>query len=708
MAITLQLSAGPYTSGVSPFLVYCDASETSDTRVTHASVDLDYYWEVENSSNTKITSGNGCCWATVLEDPDIYTINLSATEPSSLDVTTTSFSVTALDPDTEFSTTDTICLSIAGDFTGAPTGASTVTITDGDDINTYLAANKRVLLKRGEVYPLISGGVGLSLNEYLGAFGSVGNADSRGIYDNDPILTTSGSAISCSVGPCRIEHINVSSTLSDASGTSSRGIQIGGNGDASYVVWNKCKVKGFEQCLVASTSLADFYSVDPAEYVTANKCHVIPADTGSQYGAYLGGNKNSILGSYFEGGVTREHTVRIPYSHKFVLADSQLGTTLVDTKHTLKVHHWTPSQAASNGGKWEGVAKNLCIINNDITGIGMDWGIGFGPSNSSSDHRLSGVFFSRNKLTMSGIQIASVFWTQCPRIENNIFILSSAASIEAVTVTRRGVEPDATYARIYNNTLWALETGATKAQLFNVQEGGYSGTPALIYNNVAAGEVGDGTAYVGAGNAEALVGNNLDSDDSPTFTDPFALDFSLLSSSPQVEAASGGLVVRDYNNSIRDNSSPDVGAFEFISTSSNPTIISATADITLPGFTVEAAGSIAELPEAPSSISVYESGGDIYVQWSAAENATTYTVSQDLSGGTNYVELSGAISGLSATSVGSAGVGTKRFSVYGTNANGDGPPAYGFIYTAPSAPAISSGGGGFKQKGSRTLIKLDI
>ena len=707
MATNLQLSAGPYTSGVTPFLVYCDASETSDTRVTHTSVDLDYYWEVENSSNTKITSGNGCCWATVLEDPDTYTINLSAIEPSSLDVTTTSISVTALDNDSEFATTDTICLSIAGDFTGAPAGSISATIVNGSDANTYLASGKRVLFRRGEIYPL-SSNISVLSNEFLGAFGPVGTPDSRGIYDNDPILTTSGSAIGCDGTEARIEHLVISSTLTDASGMGTRGIQIGGQGNASYMVWHKCKVKGFEQCIVASTSLADFYSVDPAEYCCVNKCHVIPADTGSQYGAYLGGNKNSILGSYFEGGVTREHTVRIPYSHKFVLADSQLGTTLVDTKHSLKIHHWDPDYAVTNGGKWEGVAKNLCITNNSITGIGMDWGIGLGPSNSTSDHRLSGVYFARNTMTLSGIQIAAVFWTQCPRIENNIFILSSAASIEGIFVGRRGVEPDATYARIYNNTLWAIETGATKAQLTNISEAGYSGTPALIFNNVAAGEVGDGTAYVGAGNAEALVGNNLDSDDSPTFTDPFALNFSLLSSSPQIEAASGGLVVRDYNNNIRDNSSPDVGAFEFISAPSNPTIISATAEITLPGFTVVAAGSVAELPEAPNSISVYESGSDIVVEWPSVAGATSYTVSQDLSGGTNYVELSGAISGLSATSVGSAGVGTKRFSVYGTNANGDGPPVYGFIYTAPAAPAVSSGGGGFTQKGSRTLIKLDL
>jgi len=86
----------------------------------------------------------------VFETPGTYTVVVLVTDGvtvfESHDVT-----ITVTDPDTFYSTTNTICVSTSGDFTGCPIGATQVTSSAfKTTIDTYKGTDQRILFKRGE------------------------------------------------------------------------------------------------------------------------------------------------------------------------------------------------------------------------------------------------------------------------------------------------------------------------------------------------------------------------------------------------------------------------------------------------------------------------------------------------------------------------------------------------------------------------------
>ena len=559
---SISITTNPNTSDTAPALFHMDASATTDATVSDPARDLDFFWVVTDDGTSEvIDTGFGCCFATVIDEPGSYTATLYVNNAEEGTDDSDTVSLTVADPDMVYSGTDTICLSIAGDFTGAPSGASEITITDGDDINTYLAANKRVLLQRGETYAAADT-VTIAANEYLGAFGTGTGADARGIYSNAPKLvsTWSGNAITLNGDDSKVAHLRVE-RATPTSG--SVGIGMGGGGDSSNIVVHKCDVEGFEDQLTVSPALSDYYGNDPADSIAFSNCKLTPASSGTDYCAYIGATRLCIIGCLMESGADGEHTLRIPYSHKLVLRKGTFETNLVTSKHTLKIHHTDHGRGGT--GAWVDVGTDLCITDNVWEGADMDWALTIAPQNASSDDRFDGVYFAYNRITVDNVQIALLVAAKGLKCDNNLIVGTSwkGSNPIGVFVGRRGVEPDPERARFFHNTMWGPESGVTNMNLVSIAAS-YTGTQALVKNNVVSGPEEDGTArvYDPAEAARITASNNLVSSDSPTFVDAPNGNFRLPSGADQIDAGTAVPVYRDFAGTVRD-ASPDIGAYEY-------------------------------------------------------------------------------------------------------------------------------------------------
>lgn len=145
--------------GVAPLSVFFDATATVDALTARPFHDLLYIWNFGDGSagtwardSSSQNVAYGPCAAHVYESAGTFNVTLTvfngyASKTIAVDT------VTVTVADTVYSTTNTICFSTAGNFTGKPTGATEITDATGDfdaAINTYLAQGKRLLFRTAE------------------------------------------------------------------------------------------------------------------------------------------------------------------------------------------------------------------------------------------------------------------------------------------------------------------------------------------------------------------------------------------------------------------------------------------------------------------------------------------------------------------------------------------------------------------------------
>ena len=139
-SVTAALSASR-TSGPAPLAVFFDATGTTSSDGTvNTWRQVGYSFNFGDSEVNWSTTGNsknvqrgGPLAAHVFESAGTYTVKVCARDSSGGsndgDTDQTSIEITVTDPDTVYSGTSTVCLSISGTFTGAPEGATQSTIS---------------------------------------------------------------------------------------------------------------------------------------------------------------------------------------------------------------------------------------------------------------------------------------------------------------------------------------------------------------------------------------------------------------------------------------------------------------------------------------------------------------------------------------------------------------------------------------------------
>ena len=176
--IQVQLAPSRIT-GVAPLAVFFDASGTTgldgnDFLSANFSWDFDDagagLWQTTGKSRNQAT---GFLVAHVFETAGTYVVNVRVRDRAGRLGPVGSVTITVSDPQNVYAGVASRCVSRTGVFTEAPTGCDTITSTDLAAQLSWLnaAANRRLLLRRGETWP----GVTLALTgdgpNTLGAFG---------------------------------------------------------------------------------------------------------------------------------------------------------------------------------------------------------------------------------------------------------------------------------------------------------------------------------------------------------------------------------------------------------------------------------------------------------------------------------------------------------------------------------------------------------
>ncbi len=424
-------------SGVAPLAVSFDASGTTSDSTSHPFHDLSYEWDFDDpeSGNWPDTASPrnraiGPIAAHVFGSPGTYRVALSVFEAGA-EMAGSFIEIVVTDPNQVFAGDKTVCLSTGGDFTGCPSGAQTVTLSNWDEAAQYVATDRRILLRRGESFSATEGiriapaGPGM-----IGAYGDCVAPNARGICSNAPVITSTGGFVLVREGASdwRIADLDVGGSGSDT-GTA---VNVDG-ANANLLLW-RTKVHDFHEMVGGQ---------DAAQNPTIADCelaHVVGGTGG--YVLYWGGDGFSLLGSSCLDAVDGEHVVRLTSGSNIVVDHNVLGDP-ADNKHSLKIH--------ASHGPTEWTERVVVTHNVFDPPPSSGWAIAIGPAgpqDSNRDQNVREAIIDSNVFAPSqghAIRVSANDVT----LRNNVFKGSYGISVDRYADGDFNLTPNG--ARIYNN-----------------------------------------------------------------------------------------------------------------------------------------------------------------------------------------------------------------------------------------------------------------
>ena len=535
------------TSGVAPLAVFFDASATTAISVSRPFHDLHYAWNFGDAGSgtwnavagRSKNTDTGPMAAHVFETPGTYTVTLSVRDQQghqeSKQVT-----ITAQDPNTVFSDTSTVCISKAGAFSGCPAGALNVTTSSFSVAMDHLASGKRLLFRKGESWTTSSSNtINIPGPGMIGAYGS-GDKPAIHFVGSDELFRLSGGSPNFS--DWRFVDLEI------FGGSSSNDHVFKFEGSVKQVLMLRLYMHDLWRSIVGDESAANYYFRNGYPEQTLNDVVAVVdskvANT-SGNGATLSAQRMIVMGNIFEH--SNVHGLRPMWVEHGVINHNYFHDA-ASGRHLLKLH--APKWHASGMG-FHRYSENVLISANIFQGTASAWPVVVGPQDSNSDERLRNILIEKNVLysstdTQIGIRSSGSDTT----IRNNIFDLTGGPSwVEAIAVSRRGIEPAPLRTFIYNNAVYNATGNARLAEP-------HSDT--VVINNIVHAPLGDATV----GCSSATCTNNLTVD--PLWVDPDRSDFTLRTGSAAIDAADKVSVpiIDDFVGNIRPNGSADSGPYE--------------------------------------------------------------------------------------------------------------------------------------------------
>jgi hypothetical protein len=522
------------TSGVAPLGVHFDASATTGTDAPEPFLDLAYCWEfgdpgsgVWGTNGLSRNEAKGPVAAHVFETPGTYEVVLRIRDSEGR-VVEDGVTITVTDPDTVFAGADTICFSVAGDFSGAPIGATQVTITDLSDLAPHVAAGKRLLLRFGETIPV---GGGLTVNAagpgMIAAFGS----GDRPLIDADGLASTR--IIQLSAETSLLNDWRFVDIECRSDGASAR--FFGAEGSADDLTFLRCKNRG--AAVVIAYTILDFYNNNgsPGHTMYDGYCFH-DCDFGEVVGGSgriilaLSGDRFSVQGCTLADSTAGEHVLRIFYLNTSVIANNELSSAPV-FRLLVKLHDANYSGINGPGLTVGKPTKKVIVSDNTFdAGIGdQDWLVAVGPQNATFDERFQLILVERNFfLGNADTQALLIMYSiTVGAVRDNIFKILTSGSCWSCGQDGGTQVPSADVS-FRNNTTFRDSGSYTAVSL----QTGWIGID--IRNNLIAG-----TGSLPAAGAETVLSDNI-STASPEFvsaTPTAPADFRLKPTSPAVGAS---------------------------------------------------------------------------------------------------------------------------------------------------------------------------
>lgn len=547
------------TSGVAPLAVHFDLTGTVGDNATEPFLELDYWADFDDPSGSFDGGNRGAVVSHVFDQPGTYHVAFYVRDILG-NLASRGVTITVTDPDTVFAGADTICVATDGVFTGAPSGCTQVTSSDFDaTVASYLANGKRLLFKRGQTFTSsATATIATTTAAILGAWGTGGTVDERGIdsdapiiqcaHDND-LLNIGDHATTTECADLRIMDLECNYTNA---GTAASMVAYDYRADNVLIYRISDGTGLFRNCVNLSTSVPDFYAIDPGALIFVANCDFAGA---GDYVWYAGGEKYSLLNSNL-GNVTVQHVARMQWGTKLHIAGCTFGVPAA-SKHSLTVRAHDHTTDADD--------SRYVVIDGCSTTCGTVWAWHIGSESTGHDERVDDVLVTGCHFQFStGSNNGYALHTGSRRltVSNCTMGADSGVGLTScrflfVDTYGSGTQPAPEGIRCVHNTVTTLTSLTGNWRLVNATAGDVEVRNNILYAPSA------GSLTVTTGAATFTASNNLSGTD-PSFVSPPADLHLQVGSAARDYGTPVAWALRDYDGTLRDfATSPDAGAFEY-------------------------------------------------------------------------------------------------------------------------------------------------
>lgn len=583
--LTLRASAAR-KSGVSPLLMFFDATGTTSTAVTNNSSafqDISYSWDFGDTgssgtgnwaygSNAGQNSNNSATGAVAahlyITNGADATYSVTVTADDGTNTASCKLALTAYDPTSAngFPGTKTTCVYNSTADSTCPVGAALLqSASIGGALDSAFGSNRRVLFRCGDKFSgsyTIGSGVSKAS---IGAFGGCeGSSANRPIFQNSSGTTLSFSANN----PIDIRIADID--FEDGSGAAQAIGTAGGLGETQITLYN-LKCSGMNACFYMDQATQSGLIQSTATGMTsmsgtfwnnaANNClnGSVAADCGGSP-SYYNVNYSALLGNSFDGqgasGAGALDTVRVGACRLCVIANN----TFQNANNLGAVFKLHSANTAKNQMSWIGqYTEYVEISDNLFTGAAGAQLVETAPQTQQFDERLRNIVLERNLFRAvsggSGRQILVSGLNATLR--DNVFYVTAGDGTPpryAAQVAQRGVEPLPQYVQLYNNTCYALQTMGSCVGFDGV---GFSaaGMNSWAANNLFYNNAIDSPVVIDNGSGNSVTSNTASSAADPLMVDASG-SFSSISDFQPTQNYSGGAAVAVWYDALGKAWSP--------------------------------------------------------------------------------------------------------------------------------------------------------
>lgn len=527
------MTTASHTEGVAPLAVFFDAIDGGgipapsggDHTARHYAWNFDdadagnWAYGAHGSSRNLAT---GYVAAHVFKTPGSYNVTLVVTEPNG-DKTTYQQQIDVKDPATE-SGWQTFYVSADGNDSHAGTQAQPFK-TFGRAMSE-LGAKRRILFHRGDSFTASSKATITTTGP--GIIGAYGNEN-----DPRPVIVRSGSSdvFDLRAADWRIMDLELNGDNDTANGA---GVDAGAAAHRESLLLN-LHIHGFYM------AAWNTYAPQP---IVHDHIFIVDCEMNGQgnKGMFIGGSRLAILGNHMHD--TASHILRPWHCVKGVISENTLRDPLSGNAAVIKLHN-AKNVANLPDGRW------VIIAGNRIRGKAA-WNVTIGTQDSVSDETVRDVVVERNVFEPHPeLQISCRINAQDVTFRNNVASYTGTSLTPSlVQVTRWGIEPDPTGARIFNNSVYRADSGSVK-----LLSSAWSDT--LVYNNIVYASSGTPTVSGSSG----VLADNLTQN--PMWENPGSGDFHLKVGSAAIDHGRSVTVTDDFYGNPRPANGDGSGGAEF-------------------------------------------------------------------------------------------------------------------------------------------------
>jgi hypothetical protein len=554
-------------AGISPFLVFFDATGTTDSSITGnttAFQDVSYSWNFgdggvsgtrtwaygsnagRNSRNTAIGGVGAHLYVTAGVDT-AYAVTVTAHNASN--TASCQLGVTAHDPAgaNGFPGAKTTCVSSSGTPVagsgGCPAGAAVVRSSSAGSVVNSALNGQQILFKCGDTFS--SGATFGGTTFSIGAYGGC-----QGTTSNRPIMS-GGNGFTVSTGT--VVDGRVADLDFEGNGSGYAISTTNGNPNGPVTLYN----------LLSHNNNTSFYWAQGTQWGLVDS---VMTGMGGAIGTFVNYAQNNppnninyhaLLGNSFNGqgattGSSGIEVVRVSACRMCVIANNTFENAN-NIGAVLKVHNgntWITNPT------WTGQYTEMVEISDNLfTGTSGAQLVETSPQNGVTDERLRNIVVERNifagRSTGGGRQILVSAVNETLR--DNVFNGTVAGGGSGAQIAQRGIEPQPQHVEFYNNTCY----GGGSCAAFNGQNFAAPGINSFARNNLFynSGMIDN------SGSGNTISNNTVSPSNDPGFADGSGT-LSLIPDFRPSAAYSGGMSVPVWYDALGTpfSSTWDLGA----------------------------------------------------------------------------------------------------------------------------------------------------